>query len=105
MSIEGLRKDYHREICRRILGSKSGVPNLADVSSKTSKSIASGLIERLRFPFCDAPPSGQTVGTVFAEITMGFLMWIPYLPVRDRTQTGTRRTSSSKTRIDMRHVG
>jgi len=73
MSIGGLRKDYHREICKRILGSKSGVPNLADVSSKTSKSIASELLKRLKFPLCEVLPSSQTVGMVFAEITKGFL--------------------------------
>jgi hypothetical protein len=73
MSIEQLRKDYHEEICRRILGSRAGVPNLADVSSRTSKAISSGLLRRLKFPLCESAPSSQTVGTVFAEITMGFL--------------------------------
>jgi hypothetical protein len=73
MSMERLRKDYHREICKSILGLRSGVPNLADVSSRSSRSLASGLVKRLRFPLCEAPPSGQTVGTVFAEVTMDFL--------------------------------
>lgn len=73
MSIEELRKNYHREICRRILGLRSGVPNLADVGSKTSKVLATGLVKRLDLPLCKSPPAGQTVGTVFAELTMHFL--------------------------------
>ena len=73
MNIESLRKDYHREICGRILGLKSGIPNLADMSSKTSKILATGLAKRLHFPLCKSPPVGQTVGTVFAELTMHFL--------------------------------
>jgi len=73
MTITKLRRDYHKEICQRILGLKSGVPNLADVSSKTSKTLANGMVKKLGFPLCDSPPVGQTVGTVFAELTMDFL--------------------------------
>jgi hypothetical protein len=73
MSIEELRVDYHREICRRILGLRSGSLNLADVSSKTSRILASGLTKRLDFPLCENPPAGQTVGMVFAELTMNLL--------------------------------
>jgi len=73
MTIENLRKAYHKEICRRILGLRSGIPNLADVSSKTSHILATGLVKRLAFPLCKSPPVGQTVGTVFAELTMHFL--------------------------------
>jgi hypothetical protein len=73
MSIEELRKNYHREICRRILGLRSGVPNLADVGSKTSKVLATGLVKRLDLPLYKSPPAGQTVGTVFAELIMHFL--------------------------------
>jgi hypothetical protein len=73
MSIENLRKAYHKGICRRILGLRSGIPNLADVSSKTSNILATGLVKRLAFPLCKSPPVGQTVGTVFAELTMHFL--------------------------------
>ncbi|MEW6664637.1 MAG: NgoMIV family type II restriction endonuclease [Thermodesulfobacteriota bacterium] len=73
MSIEELRKDYHGEICKRILGSTSGVPNLADISSRTSKAIASALLKILKFPLCEAPPSRQTVQIVFTELTIDFL--------------------------------
>jgi len=73
MSIKNLRRAYHKEIRKRILGLKSGIPNLADVSSKTSKILATGLAKRLNSPLCKNPPPGQTVGTVFAELTMHFL--------------------------------
>ncbi len=73
MNISQLRKAYHKDICQRILGLRSGVPNLSDVSSKTSKILALGLVERLGFPLCASPPVGQTVGTVFGELTMDFL--------------------------------
>jgi len=73
MSINKLRKAYHKEICKRILGLRSGVPNVADSSSKTSRILAVGLTKRLGFPLCTSPPVGQTVGTVFGAITMEFL--------------------------------
>jgi len=73
MNIEALRKKYHTEICRRILGLRNGVPNIADMGSHTSRSLASGLVKRLQYPLCKKPASGQTVGMLFAEITMGFL--------------------------------
>jgi hypothetical protein len=73
MTINKLRKAYHKEICQRILGLRSGIPNLADVSSKTSKILAVGMTTRLGFPLSTSPPVGQTVGTVFGELTMNFL--------------------------------
>ncbi len=73
MTINKLRKAYHKEICQRILGLRSGIPNLADVSSKTSRILAVGMTTRLGFPLSTSPPVGQTVGTVFGELTMNFL--------------------------------
>jgi len=73
MNIEALRKQYHREICRRILSSKKGIPNLADVSSHTSRTLAESMVKKLGNPLSKKPPSGQTVGMLFAEITMQFL--------------------------------
>jgi hypothetical protein len=73
MGIAELRRTYHREICRRILGRRSGVPNLADVSSRHSKAIAEGMITRMGYPICTKPPSGQTAGARFACITRDFL--------------------------------
>ncbi len=73
MTITKLRRDYHKEICQRILGLRSGVPNFADVGSKTSRILALGIVERIGFQLCQHPPVGQTVGTVFAEMTMDYL--------------------------------
>ncbi len=74
MGINELRRVYHQQICAQILGLKSsGVPNLADVSSKSSKEFALGIIAKLGFPLCPNPPSGQTAGRLFEELTMQFL--------------------------------
>ena len=73
MTINKLRKAYHKKICKRILGLRSGVPNLADVSSKTSKILALGMVKNLGFSLCTSPPVGQTVGMVFGELTLDFL--------------------------------
>lgn len=73
MTINKLRKVYHKKICKRILGLRSGVPNLADVSSKTSKILALGMVKNLGFSLCTSPPVGQTVGMVFGELTLDFL--------------------------------
>jgi hypothetical protein len=69
MTINNLRRRYHKEICSRILGLKSGVPNFADISSKTSRTLALGLLKRLDCSLRTSPPVGQTVGTVFGELT------------------------------------
>jgi hypothetical protein len=73
MTISELRRNYHKEICQRILGLKADIPNFADVSSKTSKILAQGIVKKLDLPLCKKPPAGQTVGTVFAELTLDFL--------------------------------
>lgn len=73
MTINKLRKAYHKKICKRILGLRSGVPNLADVSSKTSKILALGMVKNLGFSLCTSPPVGQTVGMVFGDLTLDFL--------------------------------
>ena len=73
MTMKDLRRRYHKEICKRILGLKSGVPNFADISSKTSRTLALGLVKRLDCSLCTSPPVGQTVGTVFGELTLDFL--------------------------------
>ncbi len=73
MTMKNLRRRYHKEICKRILGLKSGVPNFADISSKTSRTLALGLVKRLDCSLCANPPVGQTVGSVFGELTLDFL--------------------------------
>ncbi len=73
MTIQELRQQYHREICRDILGLKEGVPSLADKGSKTSVAISLRLVEILGYPLCQAPPDGQTAGALFSQLTMSFI--------------------------------
>ena len=74
MSIEELRREYHREICRRILYLKPGaVPNIADKHSRPSVALAQGIVERLGYPLQQTLPAGQTAGTAFEEVTRRFL--------------------------------
>lgn len=74
MSIEALRRKYHREICQRILHLRSGnIPNIADKHSKPSAALAQGIVKRLDYPLQESLPSGQTAGTIFEEITKEFL--------------------------------
>lgn len=73
MTIQELRRQYHRNICRKILGLKEGIPSLADKGSKTSVGIALRLLEKLSYPLCQSPPDGQTAGALFSQQTMTFL--------------------------------
>ena len=57
-----LRHHYHQEICRQVLGLRSGVLNIADRSSKKSTQLAQGILEKLQFPPCAKPPVGQRAG-------------------------------------------
>ncbi len=68
-----LRSEYHRRICGEILGMKDGIFNNADRDSMTSRQIAEGIARQLPYPFCLHPPSGQTAGKRFEEITAWFL--------------------------------
>jgi len=62
-----LRKEYHRRICRDILGERNGVFNNADKESNTSQALARNIAERLPYPLCPAPPSGQTTERLFEK--------------------------------------
>ena len=74
MSIETLRREYHREICQRILHLRppDNVPNIADKHSRPSVALAQGIVKRLEYPFRETLPSGQNAGVVFEEITKKF---------------------------------
>jgi hypothetical protein len=51
MSIESLRREYHREICQRILYVGTGdIPNIADKYSHPSVALAQGIVKRLKYP-------------------------------------------------------
>jgi hypothetical protein len=76
--LAGLRTEYHRVLCREILGVKSDkdgrdVCTIADISSHTSREIAKGIAERIGHPFCKSPKVGQTAGRIYGEQTLVFL--------------------------------
>jgi len=76
MSIAELRKEYHGQLCRdviRIKGDrKTGYPNFADGTRATSRELAWGVAERIG---CSTTGyiAPQTVGTLFEQVTQGFL--------------------------------
>jgi len=73
MGIAYLRSSYHRHICKQILSVRGGVPNIADGSSKASVAIALGIIDALQHPLSHKPPTGQTAGLLFEQLTKDFL--------------------------------
>ena len=73
MSIVHLRSAYHRNLCKRILFIKKGIPNIADSGSKASVAIALEIINHLNYPLAKKAPPGQTAGVLFEQITRDFL--------------------------------
>lgn len=77
MSIADLREAYHRRICEEIIRLKrdgeTGYPNFADKSSRTSRAIALGIIERLGCEPRYDRMTGQSAGSAFEVITKHFL--------------------------------
>lgn len=73
MLIEALRNSYHRNLCAEILSARSDTFNIADIASKTSKSIVNELIRLLPYPLALGTTSGQSAGARFESITMLFL--------------------------------
>jgi hypothetical protein len=73
MAIAKLRDKYHRNLCKKILFIKKGIPNFADGSSRTSVAIALKIIARLNYPLAKQAPPGQTAGVLFEQITKDFL--------------------------------
>lgn len=69
-----LRKEYHRQIFERVLSlDANGVPSNADKHSKISVSLAKGILEQINLPLNPDQISGQTSGSLFEEITAGFI--------------------------------
>jgi|GEM_PF-68152 len=70
-----LRREFHRNICRDILGKRPKGTSLsnADDSSKTSVDLAQGIADAIAFPLCPSPPAGQPAGSLFTRHTMDFL--------------------------------
>jgi hypothetical protein len=72
--IDDLRKQYHQQICERILFiDKDGIPNNADRHSRISVSLAKGIFNSLGLPCLKVSPPGQTSGKLFEQITATFL--------------------------------
>lgn len=69
------RKEYHKNICEKILGYRAGsnVPSVADSSSRTSIDLAQRMIAKLSVPLCSKPETGQTAGKLFTDYTLEFL--------------------------------
>lgn len=78
MSIIKLRKNYHKEICDKLIrirknSTKGDYPNNADGDSKISVKIAWGIVNELcENPIC-GNLSGQTAGKIFEEVTKDFI--------------------------------
>lgn len=73
MNLEQLRRAYHEAICQQVLGYQTGVPNIADKSSKRSIQLAKGILTRMGFPPCLEPPMGQRAGALFESLTLDYL--------------------------------
>ena len=73
MNMGQLRKAYHEEICKKILGYRGEIPNIADKTSKASIELAQGILTRLGFSPCLEPPVGQRAGALFESLTCGYL--------------------------------
>lgn len=77
-AIAKLRRKYHRNICERLIFSKTVktgelVPNMADVGNGVSIALSRLLVERLQYPMCPHEISGQTAGTLLEQSTREFL--------------------------------
>ncbi len=79
MSIEDLRKEYHRRICKDIIrvkkdkDKKREYPNFADGSNISSSTIALGILEHLGCSKKYGTVKEQTVGDLFETITKDFI--------------------------------
>jgi len=71
-----LRKKYHERICAQIVWIKPGgsYPNFADASSRSSKDIASAVLQEMGCRvFRQDPISDQQTGKLFEEVTKDFI--------------------------------
>lgn len=70
---DSLRRKYHSNICIKLLSVQGGHANIADKSSNSSKLIAQELIKSINLTLCKKPPSSQTIGAKFSQLTMSYL--------------------------------
>ncbi len=79
LSLENLRQQYQREICRRLIyRAPGGIASLADSSSRLSVDISFQLLGFLKFPFSDLSIDNQTIAESFEGITRNFLQQALY---------------------------
>lgn len=67
------RTKYHKDLIANILSTKNGVPSNADVNSKSSVAIASGILERMGGGEEREKLKGQTLGKLFEAVTQSFI--------------------------------
>lgn len=70
-----IRKRYHKNLCENVLGLRSteAVPNIADVSSKSSRILADLMTTKMGHSLCSKPPVGQRAGALFGHYTAGYV--------------------------------
>lgn len=73
MTLNDLRKVYHNRICSEIIRTTKGFPNFADGSNRSSREIATRIIELLGFNLGEENIVEQTVGGRFENITKDFI--------------------------------
>jgi len=74
--LSDIRKEFHRNLCAKILGHRPGseVYNVADGDSDASIEFAKRMAENIGFPPClDPPKSGQAAGALFTAHAKDFL--------------------------------
>jgi hypothetical protein len=68
-----LRTQYHRNLCCDLLGYRNGFPNNADKDNPISVDLARRVLTKIPHGPCPTSPSGQTLGSRFANHTKEFL--------------------------------
>lgn len=74
MSIAGLRRQYHQQLCQHVLRvNRDGVVNMADIANRASREIALSVVEQLGHALTSVPIPGQGLGSQFEHVTRTFL--------------------------------
>lgn len=77
MSLLTLRQMYHQRVCEEIICfsglGEDRYPNFADKSSRSSRVIALGIVERIACVPRQAKLSGQRAGRLFESLTKTYL--------------------------------
>ena len=72
--ITDCRKKFHNALLTSVLTlGTDGIPNIADVSSASSKAIAKGIVERMGSALTKTKEAGQTSGKKFEGAVADFL--------------------------------